>query len=46
MSDEATEVAVNDVLKRLPDNREQKLRQLPKDVREVGNAAFGTEVLP
>ena len=46
MSDEAIGVAVKDVLKRLPDNREQKLRQLPKMVRQVGNAAFGTEVLP
>jgi len=46
MSDGAIEVAVNDVLRRLPDSREQRLRQLPKVVREVGNTAFGTEVLP
>ncbi len=46
MSDEAIEVAVNGVLRRLPDNREQKLRQLQKIVREVSNTAFGTEVIP
>lgn len=46
ITEQAIEVAVNGVLKRLPDNREQKLRHLPKIVREVANAAFGTEVLP
>ncbi len=46
ISDQAIDLAVHGVLNLLPDERERKLRQLPKTVREVGNAAFGRKVLP
>jgi hypothetical protein len=46
ISDQAVDFAVRGVLNLLPGEREQKLRQLPKTVREVGNAAFGRKVLP
>ena len=46
MSDDAIDVAVHWVLSVLPHERGPKLRQLPKAVREVGNAAFGRKVLP
>jgi hypothetical protein len=46
ITDQAIDVAVNSVLNLLPDERAGKLRQLPRTVREVGNAAFGRRVLP
>lgn len=46
ISDQAIDLAVQDVLNRLPAEREQKLYQLPRTVREVGNAVFGRQVLP
>jgi Effector-associated domain 1 len=45
MSDEAVDVAARSVLDLLPAERALKLRQLPKVVRDVGNAAFGRKVL-
>jgi Effector-associated domain 1 len=45
INDQAIDLAVHGVLSLLPDERERKLRQLPKAVREVGNAAFGRRVL-
>ena len=45
ISDQAIDLAVDKVLRQLPDERDQKLRELPKTVREVGNATFGRRVL-
>lgn len=46
ITDEAIELAVRAVLNLLPADREGKLYQLAKTVREVGNAAFGMRLLP
>jgi Effector-associated domain 1 len=46
ISDQAVDLAVNAVLSLLPDEREGRLCQLQKTVREIGNAAFGRKVLP
>jgi hypothetical protein len=46
ISDQAIDLAVRRVLELLPNERERKLGQLQKTVREVGNVAFGTRVLP
>lgn len=46
ISDDAIKIAAQSVLNLLPAERERKFRQLPKTVREVGNAAFGRTVLP
>jgi len=45
ISDDAIDVAVHWVLSLLPAERERKLHQLPKTVRDVGNSAFGRRVL-
>lgn len=45
ISDDAIDVAARSVLSLLPDERAPKLRQLPRVVRNVGNAAFGRKVL-
>jgi hypothetical protein len=46
ISDQAIDLAVHGVLSLLPSERERKIHQLSKTVREVGNAAFGLKVLP
>jgi hypothetical protein len=46
ISDQAIGLAVQRVLNLLPAERERKLHELPRTVREVGNAAFGRQVLP
>lgn len=46
LTDQALDHAVRGVLDLLPRERDRKLRELSRTVRAVGNAAFGTRVLP
>jgi hypothetical protein len=46
LSEDAISVTARSVLSLLPPERASKLRQLPRTVRAVGNAALGQEVLP
>ena len=46
ITEEAIDLAVQQVLSLLPDDRGARLRRLPATVRTVGNAAFGKKLLP